>query len=343
MTVSKYANSKFNLGDQVAEDGMLIERTLLNAEKCGYHRDHVKILRDESATRDAILQHLDEWQALGPEVPIMMYFSGHGYMENSSRDTGLCCYNYSSVQSGALSAEDFRMAWSKLNANRKLIVLDACHSGGLPAAKSVPNTADLNGPIGGIRAEAFGTDGGSVVMSSSHSTQTSHIMPGDSVSLFTKHFVGGLRGAAGHDAEGYVRLFDLFTHVRSRVTAENATQTPVLSTHELTEDICLAYCAEPSIRKSRTTANTAEDDPKQQLQIILPILYPQGPIQEEIWERSGGDPSAIVLTGSGQSQWRQALRKLFLGGGGATLNVQSLIATALEDYPYHSELKSLCY
>ena len=273
-------------------------------------------------------------------MPILLFFSGHGYRDPLSGATGLCCHDFEHDGTGALSAEEFRTEWSELNAERRLIILDACHAGGTPATKK---TFEFDGDkcaVGAISADAFGT-GGSVVIASSKSTQTSCMLPGDQSSLFTKHLVSGLQGAAGHDPDGYVRLFALFAHVRALVAGEHPSQTPVLSAHELAEDFRLAYCAVDSKRKSLPTDSLAEDDTMAILQSILPILYPHGPIQDEVWERAGGDNSAIVLSGSGQSQWRQALRKLTLGGGGPALDMASLIHTVLEDYPFHPHLKNL--
>ena len=341
ITVANYSDPRLSLGLSVTRDGDAVEKTLLDPDRCAYQVESVKRLTDGQATRRAILQQLESWRMLPVDEPVFVYFSGHGYLSSSTDETGLCCYDTYTGGVGLLSASDFRQVWGELPAKRKLVVLDSCHAGGMPASKSTGGVFDDQEKHNGIRPSAFGADGGSVVMASSRSDQTSFILPEDSTSLFTKHFADGLHGAAGHDADGYVRVFDLFAYVRARVAADRPQQTPVLSTHELTEDFRVAYCAHPQLRKGRPTEAKLGESPEKALQRILPVLYPLGPSQDEIWERAGGDNYAVVLNGSGQSQWRKALRRMFLGGGGAELTLQNLITVALADYPRHTDLRDI--
>lgn len=341
VTLATYSDPNMALGPSVARDGEAIETTLLDPDRCAYRAGHVLRLTDDKATRQAILAHLESWRVLPADEPVFVYFSGHGYLSSSNNETGLCCYDAGAGGVGLLSAEKFRHAWGKLPARRKLVVLDACHAGGIPASKGRGGVFDDQETQKGIRQKAFGTDGGSVVIASSRSDQTSVILPGDATSLFTKHLVAGLQGAAGHDADGYVRVFDLFTHVRARVAADHPQQTPVLSAHEMTDDFRIAFCAANKLRKARRTEMEHGEDTETALQRVLPVLYPLGPSQDEVWERAGGDNSVIALNGSGQSQWRQALRRMHLGGGGAQLSTNSLVVVALEDYPHHTELKRI--
>jgi nucleoside phosphorylase len=65
----------------------------------------------------------------------------------------------------------------------------------------------------------------------------------------------------------------------------------------------------------------------------LVALYPQGPEQEEIWKRAGGDVSILINSTNRKSQWFNAIEKLYLGGGGKDISVISLINEVKEDYP----------
>ena len=67
-------------------------------------------------------------------------------------------------------------------------------------------------------------------------------------------------------------------------------------------------------------------------------LYPEGPADEKIWLRAGGDLSRIKLTGTGRAQWYAALRTLQLGGGGAEMSTSNLLRAALEDFPQQPDL-----
>ena len=65
----------------------------------------------------------------------------------------------------------------------------------------------------------------------------------------------------------------------------------------------------------------------------LATLYPQGPEQDDIWKRAGGDVSVLINYASRKSQWFNAIEKLYLGGGGKNISVTSLINEIKEDYP----------
>ena len=64
-------------------------------------------------------------------------------------------------------------------------------------------------------------------------------------------------------------------------------------------------------------------------------------MDQEIWARAGGDPSRLDLNGTGRAVWFRAMRSLRLGGGGAGIRRESLIAAALDDYPHHPVLTAL--
>lgn len=72
---------------------------------------------------------------------------------------------------------------------------------------------------------------------------------------------------------------------------------------------------------------------KKQLVNTLGELYPQGPDQDDIWKRAGGDPSILVNANSRKSQWYNAIDKLALGGGGKNISMESLINEIKEDFP----------
>lgn len=50
-------------------------------------------------------------------------------------------------------------------------------------------------------------------------------------------------------------------------------------------------------------------------------MYPQGPEQEDIWKRAGGDTTILINSVSRQSQWYNAIEKLSLGGGGIDITL----------------------
>ncbi|PRY35996.1 nucleoside phosphorylase [Spirosoma oryzae] len=62
-------------------------------------------------------------------------------------------------------------------------------------------------------------------------------------------------------------------------------------------------------------------------------MYSQGPEQDDIWKRAGGDVSILINSMNRRSQWYNALERLALGGGGANITLQTLIEQIRIDNP----------
>jgi adenosylhomocysteine nucleosidase len=65
----------------------------------------------------------------------------------------------------------------------------------------------------------------------------------------------------------------------------------------------------------------------------LAELYPQGPEENDIWKRSGGDVAILTNAASRKSQWYSAIEKLSLGGGGKAISLASLINQVKDEFP----------
>jgi nucleoside phosphorylase len=68
-------------------------------------------------------------------------------------------------------------------------------------------------------------------------------------------------------------------------------------------------------------------------------LYPQGPAQNEVWSRAGGDLATLNLNSPGRGSWHASLKILQLGGGGSSITPSTLLETMLEDYSSNEDLK----
>jgi nucleoside phosphorylase len=83
----------------------------------------------------------------------------------------------------------------------------------------------------------------------------------------------------------------------------------------------------------KTLNETTSEDFKKILVDELVKLYPQGPEQDDIWKRAGGDISIIVNFANRRSQWYNAIEKLSLGGGGKNISMTLLLNEVKNDYP----------
>ena len=331
-----------DLGESVSADGDLIERVLLDEEVCGYGSDRVVRLRGTSATAENIRAALDRLRrTVDPEDPVFFYFSGHGDASSCDGSDGasLFPWNADIVRcENVLTSGVLAQAWGGIPSKRKLAVVDACYSGGLRMTKS---TAVSERRLSSPQLNALSDGEGSVLISSSRSVEPSLILARDSTSLFTKHLANGLLGHAGHDEDGFVRVFDLFNYVAIEVRHEAPGQSPVYAAYHQNQNFAVACCVDTARRKTRPplTKMPADGDRLQAITAVFCSLYPLGPTDQAIWERAGGDLSKLKLCGQGRTDWFRAIQLMDRGGGSLTIEV--LCREALSDYPRNRDLERL--
>ncbi len=120
-------------------DVPLIEKLL--REKHGYAADSIRILRDQDASRAAILASIDEWLVNGtqPGDRVYFYFSGHGLQvkdvsgdEEDGLDEALSTYDIAAGDgdwTNVILDDEIDAMLAKLKDRAVSIVIDACHSG----------------------------------------------------------------------------------------------------------------------------------------------------------------------------------------------------------------------
>ena len=73
---------------------------------------------------------------------------------------------------------------------------------------------------------------------------------------------------------------------------------------------------------------------------VATTLYPTGPHDRELWERSGGNPADIPTSGTGREQWTRAIRAIVEGATGAP-SMRDLLDTMIGDYERNERLRKL--
>ncbi|PRY19983.1 nucleoside phosphorylase [Pseudosporangium ferrugineum] len=81
--------------------------------------------------------------------------------------------------------------------------------------------------------------------------------------------------------------------------------------------------------------------PRKDLAAMGAELYPDGPQQESVWERAGGDPSRLLPSGTGAARWWHAANLLQKGGGGLDISAESLVQVMMNDYPTNQDLRRM--
>ncbi len=236
------------------KDVQALRAALVDPALCAYmpDDDHLRILHDGAATRDAILdgvQWLAARTAADPDATAVVYYSGHGWLDESSGAYYLIPHDVQpfAVVDSALPAGRFQAALRAIPARRLLVLLDCCHAEGMATAKDPapqvlpPGFAEHAAPK--ALADALRQGEGRAVIASSRGTQRSWVRPGGDLSLFTFHLLEALRGAGSRPGDTVVRLANLVSHLGQAVPASaqalcRAEQTPFLDA--ASEDFAVA-------------------------------------------------------------------------------------------------------
>ena len=232
-------------------DMLALQAVLTDPTLCGYPVDHIRLLHDAGATKQAILEGL-AWlagrAAAAGDATAVVFYSGHGWLDGSTGRYYLLPHNVEpfDLPGSALGAEDFTAALRQVQARRLLVFMDCCHAAGMATAKDAP---PLKLPPGlsqvalpkGV-AEALKQGAGRAVFSSSTGSQRSWVRPDGRLSLFTHHLLEALQGAGNRPGDAEVRVSNLMAHLSRAVPtsaqAMGQEQTPFLDA--ATEDFPVA-------------------------------------------------------------------------------------------------------
>ncbi|MBL8425261.1 MAG: caspase family protein [Candidatus Accumulibacter phosphatis] len=119
----------------VAADARALYDVLVHPQRCAYRPDNIRLLSGAESTRQAILAGLD-WlaerlaAAADGNATAIVYFSGHGHVEDGEHFLIPYDFQRRRMRSSALAAADFAADVAALAPRRLLVLLDCCHAGG---------------------------------------------------------------------------------------------------------------------------------------------------------------------------------------------------------------------
>jgi hypothetical protein len=180
----------------------------------------ISLLIDEDATRANVLNSMEEvFSRAGTQDVIIFYFSGHGL------EDAFLPVDYDGVNN-RVEHRDVKELMEQSRAKHKLVVADACHSGGLFTAKGVDVSATLE-----LLYTAFlNTNGGMALLLSSKKEELSHEDRGLRSGVFSYFFIRGLKGEADANNDKVITVTELHEYLKLNVRHYTAgAQTPVIS------------------------------------------------------------------------------------------------------------------
>ncbi|MGF1674984.1 MAG: HEAT repeat domain-containing protein [Rivularia sp. (in: cyanobacteria)] len=210
------------------KDIQALKSLLTDSNLCGYIDNNIRLLYNETATKEKILENLTwlKQQAENdPEATILIYYSGHGCLDNSG--------NYyliphetdrADIPDTALSAETINQALQAIPAQRLLVIIDSCHAQGMATSKDDAGKNQRSAIPKGFTQTALPKTiiddlkgAGRVVFTSSTGTQSSWIRSDDTMSIYTYHFLEALQGAGNQPGDKTVKVSHLMNYLSKTV------------------------------------------------------------------------------------------------------------------------------
>lgn len=264
--VGDYSDDRVPNLPATARDAQALGSMLVDGTKCAYEPDRVKILTGISASADRIRGALQTAaEATNKRSTVVVYFSGHGcrtYMDKSWQ-TYLCPRETdpSNLPRTAISRDEFSTLLGKIPAQKLVVVLDACHSGGSADIKAVDGNVLWKSGLPETFYDALRTGSGRVIIASSKPEEVSFVRKQGDYSVFTWYVLKALEGQAAIRGDGLIHILDLFHFVNEAVQQDRPNQVPILKTQDLDLNfpIALAEASKGTISlmsqpKSQTSA-----------------------------------------------------------------------------------------
>ncbi len=180
-------------------DAKAIYELLVDPERGGFERNHVKVLVDggeTSPTRNNILRTLAHLTALaGPEDTVLVHFSGHGIAHNGQPYLLPSDAEFDILSDSAIATERLLAVKKESGCRVLVLILDACHSG-------VRRDKAGGGEMAQEWCELFASAEGTAVLSSTDLDQSSFEDPGSGHSAFTRYLSEALGGTADDPPNG---------------------------------------------------------------------------------------------------------------------------------------------
>ena len=211
------------------KDVNALKAILVNPDLCGYPESNIRVLTDNTATREAILdclQWLKHQATSDPQATVVVYYSGHGWLDQTQNRYYLVQHDIKpfNLPGSALAATEFGAALQQIPAERLLVMIDSCHAEGMATAKETGLALELPENFVALAPskelfDPLTQHQGRAVFTSCAGTQKSWIRKDQTMSIFTYHLIEALRGAANQPGETSVKVSHLMNHLGKTVSA----------------------------------------------------------------------------------------------------------------------------
>ena len=201
------------------DDAYKIYAFLKSPEGGALPDDQIKVLIDDSATKDNILESMEELYAQADENDmIMLYFSGHGLAGS------FIPHDFDGIKN-RINHKDVEAIFQKSRAKHKICYADACYSGSYEYGEKTAINTSMKKFYNQLSSTASST----ALLMSSRKNEISLEFLGLKQGVFSHFLIKGLGGEADTDYNKVVTIDELFGFVKDGVRNYTGyTQTPVI-------------------------------------------------------------------------------------------------------------------
>jgi hypothetical protein len=304
------------LPETVLKDARDIADVLKSADHCGYLPSNIELLIDGDATSHGIREGLRRLaQTTTPDDIAVIFFSGHGGRRESGPEAGTYLLPVDCdprrLRDTALSSDELTALLKEIRARRVVVLLDACHSGGIGEVKALAPIPEIKAGLDEKAYERLAVGVGRVIIASSRTNEVSLVLSNMPNSLFTHYLLEALQGGASTHGDGVIRVFDVFHYISHKLPARAANQHPIFKAHEVENNFPLALhlggakaapsdagSAPPPTARPRPTSLSG----RARLQIISRLVtrwedlatYFEIPLADQVKFQQGNEPRRVL-------------------------------------------------
>ena len=217
--VSRYRDAKIPKLELSDKDAKAFG-DFLETQKEVFKNTRVTYLLNEKATKPEVEKYLYyTLPKAGKNDTIILFFSGHGAYDPLRPDEFLFLAfdtepDYLGTTAVKMSGLEFLKG---IEAERVLIIADACYAGGFTRQKAKSPTPSFESFLKEIRNSS-----GTAIITSGNEKQLSWEVPKLKNSVFTHNLLLGLKGKADRDNDGIVSLSEAYEYAYARTKDETA-------------------------------------------------------------------------------------------------------------------------
>lgn len=217
--VGTYTSENITTLEESVNDATDLRDVFIDPLKAAYDPNNVQLITNEEATKAGIIGAFDNLISSTDEnSTVVVYYSGHGAVTQSGETFLLVPHNYDPSDHTTWFMDDqFQEKIAAVKAKKMIVLLDACHSGGM--SKDINNTDEnklgVSKSIRGL-ASKLGEGSGRAIISSCTDNELSWIVGKNSI--FTQALLEALEGKHPHDEDDrYVNLLQVIDYVFKQV------------------------------------------------------------------------------------------------------------------------------